>query len=116
MGAIMEGSIMSIGNLVERAGRTVAAAAAIAGTIGLTAAPQPAHALGTGAAVGIGVGALALGTMLGAAANPYYYPYGYYYPPAAYYYPPAPAYPAYPAYPYPTRSCWSPYYRTYVAC
>jgi len=60
MGAIMEGSIMSIGNLVGRAGRTVAAAAAIAGTIGLTAAPQPAHALGTGAAVGIGVGALAL--------------------------------------------------------
>ena len=80
MGAIMEGSIMSIGNLVGRAGRTVAAAAAIAGTIGLTAAPQPAHALGTGAAVGIGVGALALGTMLGAAANPYYYPYGYYGP------------------------------------
>jgi hypothetical protein len=43
-------------------------------------------------AIGIGVGAFALGSALGAAANPYYgygyYPYGYYTPPA-YYYPPA---------------------------
>jgi hypothetical protein len=38
-----------------------------------------------GAAVGIGLGALAVGTALGAASNPYnpyYYPYGYYRPPA----------------------------------
>jgi|HubBroStandDraft_1064217.scaffolds.fasta_scaffold377835_2 hypothetical protein len=102
---------MTVGNLVGRTGRRLAVAATILGAVGLTAAPQPAHAIGTGAAVGIGVGAFALGTLI---ASPYYnpyYPYGYYYPPAAYY-PPAPGY--YPS--YPTRSCWSPYYGRYVAC
>ena len=43
-------------------GRRLAAAAAILGAVGLATAPQPAHALGTGAAVGIGLGAFALGT------------------------------------------------------
>lgn len=85
----------------------LAAATAIFGTVGLVTVPQPAHALGTGAAIGIGLGAFALGTAL---ATPYYgYP-GYGYPgyaappPVAYYPSPAPA------------SCWSPYYHTYVAC
>jgi hypothetical protein len=100
-----------IGSLVQRAGRgltaTVAAVVIAAGMIG---APQPANALGTGAAVGIGLGAFALGSVL---ASPYYYGYpgypGYYgYP--AYYYPPAPAY--YP----PPRSCWNPYYGRYYPC
>jgi hypothetical protein len=90
----------------------LAGAAAIVGAVGL-AAPQPAHAVSPGAAVGIGLGAFGLGAILAAPYynpyNPYYYP-GYYYPPA--YYPPPPAY--YPA--YQPRSCWSPYYRTYVAC
>jgi len=40
-------------------------------TVGLTAAPRPAHAIGTGVAVGILLGGLALG----ATANPYYNPY-----------------------------------------
>ena len=90
----------------------LATAAAILGTIGLFTAPQPAHALGTGAAIGIGLGAFALGTALTA---PYYgypgygYP-GYAAPPAAYYPPTA------PAYPYQNQSCWSPYYQSYVAC
>jgi hypothetical protein len=96
--------------MIARLGR-LAAAAAILGTIGLATVPQPAHALGTGAAIGIGLGAFALGT---AFATPYYgypgygYP-GYSAPPPAAYYPPSA-----PAYPY--RSCWSPYYQTYVAC
>jgi hypothetical protein len=101
---------MSIRNLLGNTGRTLAFTAAIVGIVGLTAAPQPAHALGTGAAVGIGLGALAVGTVLGAAATPYYYPGGYYAPPA-YYYPPAPAYA-----PYPTGTCWSPYYQRYIPC
>jgi hypothetical protein len=97
---------MTISNHMGRIGRTLAFGTAIIAGIGL-ATPQPAHALGTGAAIGIGLGAAALGTAVGAAAtNPYYN--GYY------------AYPAYgygPAYGYPPpRSCWSPYYRTYVAC
>ncbi|HYM74228.1 MAG TPA: hypothetical protein VET89_14695 [Stellaceae bacterium] len=83
--------------------------------VGLTAVPQPAHALGTGAAVGIGLGALAVGTALGAAANPYY-PNGYYYYPQPYYAPPAPAYSYYPAPAYPMGSCWSGYYGRYVPC
>jgi hypothetical protein len=102
---------MTLGNLIGRTGRGVAVAAAIVGVVGLTAAPKPAHAIGTGAAVGIGLGAFALGTIL---ANPYaysapYYPYGYGYYAPSYYYPPAPAY-------YPPRSCWNPYYQQYVAC
>jgi hypothetical protein len=106
---------MSIGNFAGRSVRTLGLTAAIAATIGLTAVPRPAHALGTGAAVGIGVGALTLGTVLGATvANPYYYPNAYYYPPS-YYCPPAPAY--YPPAPaYPSNSCWSPYYQRYVPC
>jgi len=73
------------------------------GLVGISAAPRPAHAVDPGAAVGIGLGALAVGTALGAASNPYnpyYYPYGYYRPPApAYTYTyTQPAYP--PAYSY----------------
>jgi hypothetical protein len=101
---------MTVSNLLGRTGRTLAFTAAIVGAIGLTAAPKPAHALGTGAAVGIGLGALAVGTALGAAANPYYYGYpGPYYGPA--YYPPGPYY-GYP----PARGCWSPYYGRYYPC
>jgi hypothetical protein len=100
--------------MIWQAGRRLAAAAAILGAVGLATAPQPAQALGTGAAVGIGLGAFALGTALAAPYySPYYYPNAYYAPPPAYYYPaPAPYYPPY----YAPRSCWSPYYRTYVAC
>ena|SRR5829696_6752596 len=94
--------------------RRLAAAAAIGGAVVAISAPQPAHAIDTGAAVGIGLGSFALGTALGAgaAANPYYggYPYGYAAPAPAYAYPPAPVY--YPA----QRSCWDPYYRRYYAC
>jgi len=100
---------MTLGNLVGRTGRRLAVAATILRAIGLTAIPQPAHAVSPGAAVGIGLGAFALGTAITSPYyNPYYYPYGYY-PPAAYYYPPAPNY-------YAPRSCWSPYYGRYVPC
>jgi len=100
---------MTISSLFGRTSRTLAMSAAVVGTLGLAAAP-PAHALGTGAAVGIGLGAFALGSAL---AAPYYYGYpGYYGYPAYYYAPPAAYYPPAPAY----RTCWSPYYRTYVAC
>jgi len=101
---------MTIRNLIGRSGRTLAISAALVGAIGLTAVPRPAHALGTGAAVGIGVGAFTLGTLLGVGANPYYYPNAYYGYPG--YYPPAPGY----YQPYAPRTCWSPYYQTYVAC
>ncbi|MGA7265727.1 MAG: hypothetical protein WBX30_33295, partial [Stellaceae bacterium] len=65
---------MTLGNLFGRPGRALAVGAAILATIGFTAAPRPALAIGTGAAVGIGLGGLAVGTPLGAAANPYYNP------------------------------------------
>jgi|SRR5215468_432405 hypothetical protein len=103
---------MTFGKLFARSSRVLAIGAALLAAVGLTAIPQPAHALSPGAGVGIGLGAFAAGTMLGAAANPYYNPYYY---PYSYYYPPAPAY--YPAAPYyPPRSCWDPYYRRYYAC
>ena len=103
---------MSGGNLFRRTGRALAGGAAILATVGLTTVSRPAHALSPGAGVGIGLGAFAVGTMLGAAANPYYNPYYY---PYAYYYPPLPAY--YPPTPYyQPRSCWDPYYRRYYAC
>jgi hypothetical protein len=103
---------MTLANYAGRIGRALAFTTAIVAGIGLTAAPQPAHALGTGAAVGIGVGALAVGTVLGASvANPYYYPNAYPYPPQYYYGPAQPTYPNYP-----TGSCWSPYYNRYVPC
>ena len=106
---------MTIGNLVARSGRTLAFATAIVGAVGLVAVPRPAHALGTGAAVGIGLGALAVGTALRAAANPYYgYP-GYYGYAPSYYYPPAPAYSYYPTPAY-AGQCWSGYYGRYVPC
>ena len=105
---------MTISNLLGRTGRTLAFSAAILGAVGLTVTPKPAHALGTGAAVGIGLGALAVGTALGAASNPYYYGYPGYYAPA-YAYPPAPAYYGYPG-PGPARSCWNPYYGRYYPC
>jgi hypothetical protein len=110
--AIAEAGQM-IGGFAGGMGRLFGAAA-IVGVVGLASAPQPAHAVSPGAAVGIGLGAFALGSIL---ASPYYYPGyypGYYYPPPAYYYPPAPPPAYYPA--YQARSCWSPYYRQYVAC
>jgi hypothetical protein len=93
-------------------GRSLAIGAAVLAAVGLTTVPQPADAIGTGAAVGIGLGAFAAGNALGAASNPYnnlyYNPYGYYSPPAPAYYPPRPY--------YPPHSCWDPYYRRYYAC
>jgi len=103
---------MTLGNLFGRAGRGLALGAALLAAVGLTTVSRAAHALSPGAGVGIGLGAFAAGTMLGAAANPYYNPYYY---PYAYYYPPLPAY--YPPTPYyQPRSCWDPYYRRYYAC
>lgn len=102
---------MTLGKHFARTGRGFAVGAAVLAAVGLTTVPHPAHAIGTGAAVGIGLGSFALGSALGSAANPYYNPYYYY----GYYYPPAPAY--YPATPYyAPRSCWDPYYRRYYAC
>ena len=104
---------MALGNLFARRGRSLAIGAGILAAVGLTTVPQPAHALSTGAAVGVGLGALALGTALGASANPYYNPYYYY--PYGYYNTWSPAY--YPAAPYYSpRSCWDSYYRRYYAC
>jgi len=103
---------MTLTTLFGRTGRTLAFSAAILAAVGLTVTPKPAQALGTGAAVGIGLGALAVGTAIGAASNPYYYGY------PGYYYPPAPAYgPAYygPG-PGPAHSCWNPYYGRYYPC
>jgi hypothetical protein len=98
-----------IGLLGRAAGRVTVAAASGAIAIGLTAAPQPAHALSPGEGVAIGLGALAVGTAIGSA--PYYgYP-GYYGYAPGYYYPPAPSY-YYP----PPRSCWNPYYGRYYPC
>jgi hypothetical protein len=120
---------MTLSDRFARTGRGLAAGAAILTAVGLATVPRPAHAVGPGEAVGIGLGAFAAGTVLGAAANPYYSPYGYSYPSAPAYYPSAPAYypsaptyypsaPAYyPAAPYyPSRSCWDPYYGRYYAC
>ncbi|MGA8398262.1 MAG: hypothetical protein WB697_00115, partial [Stellaceae bacterium] len=64
---------MTVSTMIGRTGRTLAFSAAILATLGLTVTPKPAQALGTGAAVGIGLGALAVGTAIGAASNPYYY-------------------------------------------
>ena len=105
---------MTLTTLLGRTGRTLAFATAVVGGITMTATPQPAHALSTGAAVGIGLGALAVGTALGAASNPYYYGYPGYYGYAPAYYPPAPAYYGYA--PGPAHSCWSPYYGRYYPC
>jgi hypothetical protein len=105
---------MTLGNLLGRMSRGLALGAAIVAAVGLTTVSRPAQAggIGPGAAVGIGLGAFALGSALGAAANPYYYN-PYYYP--GYYYPPAPAY--YPSTPYyQPRSCWDGYHRRYYAC
>lgn len=79
---------MSIPQIVRHSGRALVVGAAMLAAVGI-ATPRPAHALGPGAAVGIGLGAFALGSAVGAAANPYYGPYyGYYAPPPAYYYGP----------------------------
>lgn len=113
-GDIEEDTTMTLRNLFGRTGRTLAVSAALLGAVGLTVTPKPAHALSTGAAVGIGLGALAVGTALGAASNPYYNGYpGYYgYPAPA----PAPYYgPAYYGYG-PSHSCWNPYYGRYYPC
>jgi len=111
---ISEDSKMTLSNVFGGTGRTLAFAAAIAGVVGLTVAPKPAHAVSPGAAVGIGLGALAVGTAIGAgAANPYYYGApGYYYQPAPAYY--GPGYYGYG--PDPAHSCWSPYYGRYYPC
>jgi hypothetical protein len=103
-----------IGDVLGRTARRLGGAVAIVGAIGTAAVPQPAHAVGPWAAAGIGLGAFALGSAL---AAPYYWGYpGYYGYPAPYYYaPPAAYYPPPQPY-YAPRSCWSPYYRTYVAC
>lgn len=87
------------------------AAAAMLAAVAVVLPPSPANALDTGAAIGIGLGSFALGSALGAAANPYYrpYPYGYAYPAPAYYPPPAPYYP-------PARTCWDAYYGRYYSC
>jgi hypothetical protein len=110
----LEDSKMTLSNLFGRTGRTLAFTGAIVGAIGLTVAPKPAHAVSPGAAVGIGLGALAVGSAIGAASNPYYYGY------PAPYYPPAPAYgPGYYGYGYgpgPAHSCWNPYYGRYYPC
>ena len=110
---------MTLGDLFTRTGRTLAAGAAILGVVVMTAAPRPAHAVDPGAAVGIGLGALAVGTALGSASNPYnpyYNPYGYYRQPApAYTYTPSPGYYPPTAY-YQPRSCWDPYNQRYYAC
>jgi len=76
---------MTLRDLFGRMGRGLTLGAAMLGLVGISAALRPAHAVDPGAAVGIGLGALAVGTALGAASNPYnpyYYPYGYYRPPA----------------------------------
>lgn len=104
---------MTISNLVDGTGRTLAISAAILAAVGLTVTPKPAHALSPGEGVAIGLGALAVGTAVGAASNPYYYGY------PGYYYPPAPAYygaPTYYGYPGPAHSCWNPYYGHYYPC
>ena len=105
---------MTLGNLLGRMARGLALGAAIVAAVGLTTVSRPAQAggIGPGAVVGIGLGAFALGSALGAAANPYYYN-PYYYP--GYYYPPAPSYYPSTSY-YPSRSCWDGYYRRYFAC
>jgi len=99
-----------IGGFVKRLGLGFVASAAVFFAVGMTVAPEPAHAVSTGEAVGIGLGAFALGSALSA---PYGYPgYGAYPTYPAYYYPPAP-----PAYYYPPpRSCWNPYYGRYYPC
>jgi hypothetical protein len=64
--------------------KTLAFSTALVAAVGFAAMPQPAHALGTGAAVGIGLGALAVGTAIGASQAPYYgYPGYYGYPATA---------------------------------
>ena len=110
---------MTLRDLFGRMGRGLTLGAAMLGVVGISAAPRPAHAVDPGAAVGIGLGALAVGTALGAASNPYnpyYYPYGYYRPPApAYTYTPSPGYYPPTAY-YQPRSCWDAYSQRYYAC
>jgi hypothetical protein len=106
---------MPLGNLIGRIGKGAAVAAVVAAAVGFTVAPQPAQAISGGEAAGIGVGAFALGAVLGSQAAPApapYYAPGYYPAPAPYYAPAAPGY--YPG--YAPRTCWSPYYRQYVAC
>jgi len=104
---------MSLSNPIGRTGRTLAFSAAILAAVGLSATPKPAHALGPAEGVAIGLGALALGTAVGAAANPYYYGYPGPYYGSAYYYPPAPAYYGYPG---PANRCWNPYYGRFYPC
>jgi hypothetical protein len=77
---------MAIADIAKRTTRRLVAVTMILATAAATFVPSSAKALSPGAAVGLGVGAFALGTALGAAANPYYYG-GYY---------------GYPAYGYPT--------------
>lgn len=78
--------------IISKTTRNIALAGALAGAVAFVAAPRPAAAFPTGAAVGLGLGAFALGAAVG--SSPYYYgaPYGYYAPPAYPYYGPGPYY------------------------
>lgn len=84
---------------IGKLGRGLALGTALVAGVAFTAAPRPAHAFPTGAAVGLGLGAFALGAALGSAP---YYGYGYGYPyaygPA---YPYAAPYRPYGYYPWP---------------
>ena len=64
--------MVTSGRIAAIARRYAAAAVVAAAVTGALVAPRPAHAIDTGAAVGIGLGSFALGSMLGAASNPYY--------------------------------------------
>lgn len=103
---------MAIREIVTHTGRALVIAGAVFAVASM-GAPQPAHAIDTGTAVGIGLGAAALGAAIGSTANPYYAQPAYnpyYAAPAPGYYAPAPGY--YPQ----TRQCWDGYYRRYYAC
>ncbi len=85
-------SAIGANSAIGKVGRGLALATALVAGVAFSAAPRPAHAFPTDAAIGLGLGAFALGSAVGAA--PYYGYYGYPYGPAPYVYPAAP-------YPYP---------------
>jgi|HubBroStandDraft_6_1064221.scaffolds.fasta_scaffold1391296_1 hypothetical protein len=113
---------MILSNLLGRTGRTIAITTVIVGGLGWVTAPEPAHAISTGEAVGIGVGAAAVGAAIGSSAAPApapgYYPTPVYAAPAPVYGQPVPTYaqPA-PGYaPGPSGSCWSASEGRYYPC
>src|SRR5438552_5051735 len=107
---------MRVSGFAKHACRAVMLAASVAVTVSLV--PSSAEALDTGAAVGIGLGSFALGTALGAGANPYYrsYLYGNYSPAAPFYYPPPPVYYPPAASTPPDRAFWDPSSPHITAC